>query len=273
MAGWLNKKNDTEIVDVLRQEIASLKEDVKTLIRQEVKSLKEMEWRKRWDHGDLLRVDGATILRLREAKGMSQTEMAHAIGYHQISLSNVEHGRIRSVLSDRVEKMADILGVTVETLFPSERAADDVPMSDPHLVFYNGGKIAEIRRKAGITQPKLAEMADCAYGLVKRLEHNAYKKTARRNLEAIANCLHIKVEELIAKEEMREHQRVRVNGQAIRDMRKNKVHISLRELAKMADVKCGALSTWENGEINTTSRDKLERVAAALGVSVEKISR
>lgn len=68
------------------------------------------------------------LKRLREAKGMSQAELAGMLGIHYTSLNNIESGKRRPNVKT-VKRMADILGVSVSSLFESyvrtDTAADN----------------------------------------------------------------------------------------------------------------------------------------------------
>ena len=59
---------------------------------------------------ELQRILGRNVRRLREAKGLSQEELAHASGIHVTYLSGVENGR-RNITVAVLERLANALGV------------------------------------------------------------------------------------------------------------------------------------------------------------------
>jgi len=60
------------------------------------------------------------LKRIRMEKGIKQWRLANLIGIHPQELSNFEVGRRRCPANLR-HKIADILGVSVESLFPNEQ--------------------------------------------------------------------------------------------------------------------------------------------------------
>ena len=81
------------------------------------------------------------LKRARKEKEMNQTELAHAVGLTQRSLTNYECGRAIPRPST-IRKLAEILGVTVEYL--TNDATDD-----PNAKRVEEAQIAEARSKFG----------------------------------------------------------------------------------------------------------------------------
>lgn len=63
---------------------------------------------------------GENIQKYREIIGMSQAELAHRMGITQQLLWKYENKRITNIPSDRIQKAAEILGVTPNALFGRE---------------------------------------------------------------------------------------------------------------------------------------------------------
>lgn len=63
----------------------------------------------------MLRI-GQNIKKLREQKGLTQTELAEKVGLERASLSNIECGR-RWPGTDVVVRIADVLGIKVAVLW------------------------------------------------------------------------------------------------------------------------------------------------------------
>ena len=62
---------------------------------------------------------GANIRALRQERGFSQAEMAHAAGIHVTYLSGIERGRRNPSLSS-ILKISNTLGIPVRDLFSFE---------------------------------------------------------------------------------------------------------------------------------------------------------
>ena len=72
---------------------------------------------------------GRNLKRLRMAKGMSQEELAKALGYtNRSSINKIEIGR-SSIPTDKIKQTADILGVSPLDLF--EENPDSAPKPRP----------------------------------------------------------------------------------------------------------------------------------------------
>jgi transcriptional regulator with XRE-family HTH domain len=65
--------------------------------------------------GDLQRVVGTHVRRVRMERGISQEELADALGYHRTYLGGIERGE-RNLTLRSVERLADRLAVDVRVL-------------------------------------------------------------------------------------------------------------------------------------------------------------
>ena len=64
---------------------------------------------------------GSTLRLAREALGMTQGELASAVGISRTSLTNIELGRQR-ILVDQLVDLADVLHVPVSSLIPEQKS-------------------------------------------------------------------------------------------------------------------------------------------------------
>ena len=66
-------------------------------------------------HKDPRQTNDSPIAKARRAKGMTQTQLAIAVGVINAQISNWERG-IRNPKYENLQKIADVLGVDVRTL-------------------------------------------------------------------------------------------------------------------------------------------------------------
>lgn len=71
----------------------------------------------------------SNLIRLRLAKGWSQSELARHSGVTQPQISQLE-GRLRGVGPDSRKKLAEALGVDVQELWATPPASPDGPAED-----------------------------------------------------------------------------------------------------------------------------------------------
>ncbi len=70
---------------------------------------------------------GQNLRRLREARGMSQEELAKALGYtNRSSINKIEIGR-SSIPTEKIQLTAQVLGVSPIELFEGEEEAPTLP--------------------------------------------------------------------------------------------------------------------------------------------------
>ncbi len=93
---------------------------------------------------------------LREARGMSQAQLAAAIGVQKAAISKYDNGSVE-LLASRLRAVADVLMVQPEELFSEQ---------PPRVV----NRVAEVRAAAGLTQADLANRLDWPLWKVAALE-------------------------------------------------------------------------------------------------------
>jgi len=75
---------------------------------------------------------GQNLRRLREARGMSQEELAKALGYtNRSSINKIEIGR-SSIPTEKIQLTAQILGVSPLELFEGEEDVNTLPDGSFH---------------------------------------------------------------------------------------------------------------------------------------------
>ena len=75
---------------------------------------------------------GQNLRRLREARGMSQEELAKALGYtNRSSINKIEIGR-SSIPTEKIQLTAQILGVSPLELFEGDEEVDTLPGGSFH---------------------------------------------------------------------------------------------------------------------------------------------
>jgi transcriptional regulator with XRE-family HTH domain len=62
---------------------------------------------------------------LREARGLSQEQLATLVRIRQSHMSRIESGSIQHVRSDLLQRLADALGVSTDDLLGRAQAPDD----------------------------------------------------------------------------------------------------------------------------------------------------
>jgi transcriptional regulator with XRE-family HTH domain len=84
---------------------------------------------------------GSRIAALRAAQGLSQTSLGQAIGVSFQQVQKYEKGRNR-IGAGRLQAIADMLQVPVETFFASQAGADDGEAAAP--TFFDDPKVMEL---------------------------------------------------------------------------------------------------------------------------------
>ena len=90
---------------------------------------------------DADRTIGGLIASLRKAQGLSQTALGHALGVSFQQVQKYEKGRNR-VGAGRLQAIADVLKVPVETFFAGQPGADDGMAAAP--IFFEDPKVMEL---------------------------------------------------------------------------------------------------------------------------------
>lgn len=76
---------------------------------------------------------GEKIREVREAKGMSQKEVALTLVMNPSQYSKIENGKVDPQFSS-IEKIANALGIDIADLFSSNKAITDIDSFDKSLV-------------------------------------------------------------------------------------------------------------------------------------------
>ena len=102
-------------VDDLRAQRAKLDEQIKAATRAERLAKKVPPWGP--EGAELYRAVGEAIRSIRLAQGMTQQQLATAVGFLRTSVVNIEAGRQRVPLATLYD-IADALGVQATALLP-----------------------------------------------------------------------------------------------------------------------------------------------------------
>lgn len=57
------------------------------------------------------------LKKIREEKGLSQTQLAAKSGVSRVTINLIENGKVNVAKTDTLTKIADALGMTVSTVF------------------------------------------------------------------------------------------------------------------------------------------------------------
>lgn len=130
---------------------------------------------------------GGNIRRLRRERGMTQQELAKAVGVSQASLANWEVGKTRP-RSGSVERLADALGVAMRDLAdgPGRGAGADAV----------GRNVRWYRERRGMTQGELADKAGVSPSAVSNCERGKSTPLAG-TLGAVAKALGCQTADLV----------------------------------------------------------------------------
>lgn len=117
------------------------------------------------------------IARARIDKGMTQAQLAEAIGTDQRKVSEWERG-VFDVPAAMLIRLSKVLGLPVESML-SEKPA-------------KGSPIAEARKAKGLTQVELAKAVGVSQGLISTYEKGAH--VPEKTLVRIAEVLNVDIE-------------------------------------------------------------------------------
>lgn len=150
---------------------------------------------------------GQNLRRLREARGMSQEELAKALGYtNRSSINKIEIGR-SSIPTEKIQRTAQVLGVSPLELFKTDddikALIDELPILDEedldalHAVAsaYESDHttLEEYTRTRGViktNQPEYVSPSDIIYPNNKLLEtYNKLSSNSQEELEKYAEYL------------------------------------------------------------------------------------
>jgi transcriptional regulator with XRE-family HTH domain len=86
---------------------------------------------------------GIDIKRIREARGMSQMELAEQVGVSFQQIQKYEKG-INRISAERIQQIAKALGTSVNTFFEKERA---LMVSEPSEEYSRGGPSVNVTQE------------------------------------------------------------------------------------------------------------------------------
>lgn len=109
---------------------------------------------------------GARLVELRQAAGLTQQEMAKLLGVHQSNIAFWERSD-KPPRSDILPQMAQALGVSVEDLLDSERSPSSKRQSGPT------GKVREVfERVARLPRRQQEKIVEFVSAFVNQYEQN-----------------------------------------------------------------------------------------------------
>lgn len=193
--------------------------------------------------------NNSPICRARQRKGMTQRELADAIGISTITLQTWESGRYHAPLIKLI-MIAEVLDVDVRVLVEPE------PTPEPD--YY----IAKIRRAKGMTQAQLAEAIGRSRIQVSNYESGAFNPPPEI-LDKIASVLGVSMDQL------RTGQYEPNERYTIVSARKAK-GVSQVQLAEATGISQTMISRYENG-LTIPPDEAIAKIATALGTTVEAL--
>ncbi len=117
---------------------------------------------------------GIDIKRIREARGMSQMELAEQVGVSFQQIQKYEKG-INRISAERIQQIAKALGTSVNTFFEKEK----VPMvSEPSEEYSRGEKSTNVTQE----EAKLLQ-------LFRRIENKKLREGLLQQLKGLAESL------------------------------------------------------------------------------------
>ncbi len=117
---------------------------------------------------------GIDIKRIREARGMSQMELAEQVGVSFQQIQKYEKG-INRISAERIQQIAKALGTSVNTFFEKEK----VPMvSEPYEEYSRGGTSMNVTQE----EAKLLQ-------LFRRIESKKLREGLLQQLKGLAESL------------------------------------------------------------------------------------
>lgn len=187
------------------------------------------------------RFNDSPIAKARLAKGMTQKELAEAIGAKQAQISAWERGAIPPSV-DVLVRIASALDIDVVKLMTPRNQSNN--------------NIKELRTAKGLTQVELSKMLGIAQSTYSAYESGA-NEFSEEMLQRIADALEISVDDIVI---------TTPKNPIVRYRERKKMLQS--ELAEKAGVSVSTITKYESGRFNPSS-EILQRIADALEVSVD----
>lgn len=190
------------------------------------------------------------IEKARLAKGLTQTQLAEAIGVNNRQISVWECSSVTPSVTT-LAKIADALGVNINDLITEHKKKEP------------NNNIAQIRKEKGLTQTQLASAIGTSQTMIQKYECGVCK-ASKDTLKKLASALEVDVSRL-EKEPVGGNQ----FGATIAEYRKAQ-NMTQKQLANATGI---STSTIANYEANRTSPsdENLAKVASALNIPVEAL--
>ena len=195
------------------------------------------------DYAAPRRFNDSPIAKARFAKGMTQKELADAIGAKQAQISAWERGAIPPSV-DVLVRIASALDIDVVKLMTPRNQSNN--------------NIKELRTAKGLTQVELAKILGIAQSTYSAYESGA-NEFSEEMLQRIADALEISVDDIVI---------TTPKNPIVRYRERKKMLQS--ELAEKAGVSVSTITKYESGRFKPSS-EILQRIADALEVSVDML--
>lgn len=141
---------------------------------------------------------GTAVRRLREERGLNQTQLAVSVGTGPSAISQIENGR-RSPNSETLVKLARALKVEVADLFPKGHAPLPFEARDPEFgLWVTAATMEDLLKKQTELSKRIGELAKQPGGSLENVKRQPAAEKARqlRRLGAAADQLHVVAHEL-----------------------------------------------------------------------------
>lgn len=117
------------------------------------------------------KIYGRNLKKLRKAKGMSQEELAHALGFkNRSSINKIEVGR-SSIPTDLIAKTAEVLGVSPLALFEEEPSHDSKKLFGSLFSVYDDEEDADAyESEEALPDIKYAEVSSESYEMLLEID-------------------------------------------------------------------------------------------------------
>jgi len=149
--------------------------------------------------------NGKILKKVREQRGIIQTEICDAINLHQSLYSKYERGVVKEPPATVIKDIADYLGLPYESFFGELQKETGKKAKN-----YSG--ISKLLKKRGKTQTWLSEETGIPRANINRYATGSIKHPNAKTLEVIAKTLGVDVEDMA---EFISHQKQNLDAQRI----------------------------------------------------------
>lgn len=129
----------------------------------------------------------------RTELGLSQSDIAKAVGVSEGTISRWESGNIANMKRDRIYKLAQVLQIEPSALIFGEvniQPASDAESERDESIFPD--MLLSLRKRSGLSQQELADRLGSSKSLISMYESGA-RKPSSEMLEAIAGFFNVSV--------------------------------------------------------------------------------